>query len=90
MRLALRELTFKYDQGKDVLREQLTMKTSGLTYNARKALMVNIGESAGSEIANLLSQMAAEIEELRRSKVSVTRIVPGSAAETTEFNTEPV
>ena len=66
------------------------MKTSGLTYNARKALMVNIGESAGSEIANLLSQMAAEIEELRRSKVSVTRIVPGGAAEASEFNTEPV
>ncbi len=66
------------------------MKTSGLTYNARKALMVNIGESAGSEIANLLSQMAAEIEELRRTKVSVTRIVPGGAAEPSEFNTEPV
>jgi len=66
------------------------MKTSGLTYNARKALMVNIGESAGSEIANLLSQMAAEIEELRRTKVSVTRIVPGHNAETAEFNTEPV
>ena len=66
------------------------MKTSGLTYNARKALMVNIGESAGTEIANLLSQMAAEIEELRRTKVSVTKIVPGAHPETEEFNTEPV
>ena len=26
------------------------MKTSGLTYNARKALMVNIGESAGQSV----------------------------------------
>ena len=66
------------------------MKSTGLTYNARKALMINIGESAGTEIANLLSQMAAEIEELRRSKVSVTRIVPGNSADTKEYNTEPV
>ena len=66
------------------------MKTTGLTYNARKALMVNIGESAGNEIANLLSQMAAEIEELRRTKVSVTKIVPGGASETADYNTEPV
>ncbi|TWU04546.1 hypothetical protein [Stieleria varia] len=54
------------------------MKTTGLTYNSRKALMNNIGEAAGTEIANLISQMAAEIEELRRTKVSVTRIVPGN------------
>ncbi len=67
------------------------MKTSGLTYNAKKALMVNIGDNAGTEIANLLSQMAAEIEELRRSKVSVTKIVPQSANEPTDIeNTEPV
>ena len=66
------------------------MKTSGLTYNSRKALMVNIGETAGNEIANLISQMAAEIEELRRTKVSVTRIVPGAAPETREYQEEPV
>ena len=66
------------------------MKSTGLTYNSRKALMVNIGESAGEEIANLISQMAAEIEELRRSKVSVTRILPGGTAETTDYIEEPV
>ena len=66
------------------------MKSTGLTYNSRKALMVNIGESAGEEIANLISQMAAAIEELRRSKVSVTRIVPGGTAETTDYIEEPV
>lgn len=38
--------------------------------------MVHIGEAAGSEIANLIQKMAAEIEELRRTKVNVTRIVP--------------
>jgi hypothetical protein len=51
------------------------MKTPGLSYNSRKALIVNIGETAGSEIADLISQMAAEIEELRRTNVDVTRIV---------------
>ena len=39
--------------------------------------MVNIGDSAGAEIADLLQHMALEIEELRRNKVSITRIVPG-------------
>lgn len=53
------------------------MNQDGLSYNARKALMVHVGESAGIEIANLISEMAAEIEELRRTKVNVTKIVPG-------------
>lgn len=53
-----------------------TMKPNGLSYNSRKALMVHIGESAGMEIANLIQKMASEIEELRRTKVNVTRIVP--------------
>lgn len=52
-------------------------RIGGLTYSARKALTVHIGEKAGAEIADLIQQMAAEIEELRRNKVSITRIVPG-------------
>jgi len=48
-----------------------------LSYNARKALMVHIGEKPGAEIADLIQQMATEIDELRRTKVSITRIVPG-------------
>ena len=55
------------------------MKTPGLSYNSRKALIVNIGETAGTEIAELMAQMASEIEELRRSKVNVTRIVPNTS-----------
>ena len=66
------------------------MKNSGLSYNSRKALMVNIGESAGTEIANLISQMAAEIEDLRRSKVSVTKIVPGGSETLDHLVEEPV
>lgn len=66
------------------------MKNPGLSFNSRKALMVNIGESAGTEIANLMAQMAAEIEELRRTKVNVTKIVPGAPEPITHFNEEPV
>ena len=68
------------------------MKRLELSYNARKALMVHVGEAAGTEIANLLQQMAEEIEELRRTKVNVTKIVPGAAAEPVrqEWIEEPV
>jgi hypothetical protein len=51
----------------------------GLSYSARKALAVHVGESAGNEIANLIQRMAAQIEELKRSKVNVTPVVPGGA-----------
>jgi len=57
------------------------MKQYGLSFNSRKALMVNLGDTAGTEIANLISEMAAEIEELRRTKVNITRIVPGAVEE---------
>lgn len=49
----------------------------GLSYSARKALSVQLGESAGNEIANLIQRMAAQIEELKRTKVNVTNIAPG-------------
>jgi hypothetical protein len=58
-------------------RKKSPPRIKGLTYSARKALMVHVGEKAGAEIADLIQQMAAEIEELRRTKVSITRIVPG-------------
>ncbi len=54
----------------------------GLSYNARKALAVHVGESAGNEIANLIQRMAAQIEELKRSKVNVTPVVPGLKRDT--------
>ena len=49
----------------------------GLSYSARKALSVHVGDAAGTEIANLIQRMAAQIEELKRSKVNVTPVVPG-------------
>ncbi|MCA9192802.1 MAG: hypothetical protein KDB03_13595 [Planctomycetales bacterium] len=54
----------------------------GLSYNARKALSVHVGEAAGQEIANLIQRMAAQIEELKRSKVNVTPVVPGARVDT--------
>ncbi len=57
------------------------MSNVGLSYQARKALSVHIGEAAGNEIANLLQRMAAQIEELKRSKVNVTPVVPGLKSE---------
>ncbi len=53
----------------------------GLSYSARKALTVHIGESAGQEIADLLMRMASQIEELQRSKVSITPVIPQSRQE---------
>lgn len=50
-----------------------------LSYSARKALTVHLGESAGNEIASLLQRMAAHIEELKRSKVSVTQVIPSAS-----------
>jgi hypothetical protein len=58
-------------------RKKSAPRVKGLTYSARKALTVHIGEKAGAEIADLIQQMAAEIEELRRTKVSIKRIAPG-------------
>lgn len=66
------------------------MKNRGLSYNSRKALMVNIGENAGSELADLISQLVDEVEELRRTKVSITRIVPGQNDNAREYIEEPV
>ncbi|MCM2373752.1 hypothetical protein [Aporhodopirellula aestuarii] len=66
------------------------MENRGLSYNSRKALMVNIGENAGSELADLLSRLLNEVEELRRTKVSITRIVPSQVEEAKEYIEEPV
>jgi hypothetical protein len=50
-----------------------------LSYSARKALTVHLGEAAGNEIATLLQRMATQIEELKKSKVSVTQVIPSQS-----------
>lgn len=52
-----------------------------LSYNTRKALAVHLGEPAAAEIANLIQRMAAQIDELKRSKVNVTPVVPNMRRE---------
>jgi hypothetical protein len=59
----------------------MSQNNLGLSYNTRKALAVHIGEAASNEIVGLLLQMAAQIEELKRNKVSVTPVIPGPARE---------
>jgi len=54
------------------------MRTPPLTFNTRKSLANHLGESAGSEISNLIMRLIARVEQLERNKVDVTPIVPGS------------
>jgi hypothetical protein len=58
---------------------QMKKDELGLSFSARKALTVHLGEAAGNEIATLLQRMAAQIDELKKGKVSVTQVVPGQA-----------
>ena len=55
------------------------MSDFDLSFNTRKALCVHLGDPAGQELSLLLQRMAARIQELERSKVNVTPIVPGAA-----------
>ena len=54
------------------------MSMNNLSFQTRKALMVQIGEEAGAEIGDLISRLCAEIENLRRTKVDVTELVPSA------------
>ena len=40
----------------------------GLSYSARKALCVQLGDTAGTEIANLVQRLSAQIEELSAAR----------------------
>lgn len=59
----------------------MSKNSMGLSVSARKALQVHVGEAAGAEIANLIQRMALQIEELKRSKVNVTPVVPSGRRE---------
>jgi hypothetical protein len=50
-----------------------------LSNNSRKALCVQVGEVAGSEIANLLQILSERVAQLERSKVSVTHVAPANS-----------
>jgi hypothetical protein len=61
---------------------------NSLSPDSKKALINNIGEAAGTEIANLIAQLVHEVEELRRTKVSVTRLAP--VDDKKDYNKEPI
>ena len=48
------------------------MITAQLTFTTRKALCAELGEPAGTEVANLLQHLLRRIDELERSKVDAT------------------
>ena len=50
-----------------------------LSSSSRKALCVQVGEAAGSEIANLLQILMERVEQLERSKVNVTPVAPANS-----------
>ncbi len=56
------------------------MADLGLSFSSRKALSVHLGESAGTEIANVIQQLVKRIEQLERTKVDITPIVRADAA----------
>ena len=62
----------------------------GLSDRARKALRVHVGEQAGQEIADVIGMLIQRIDDLERTKVSITRIVPGNAGAVREWMDEPV
>lgn len=56
------------------------MDKPALSQNSRKALCVQIGDDAGSEIIKLLQELADKVEQLEHTKVSITAIVPPNSA----------
>jgi hypothetical protein len=50
-----------------------------LSLTSRKALCVQVGENAGSEIALMLQMLAERVDQLERTKVTVTPIAPSNS-----------
>ncbi len=55
-----------------------SMNQSPIAVNTRKCLCNHIGDMAGNELADLILHLASRVEELERSKVDVTPIIPAS------------
>jgi hypothetical protein len=50
-----------------------------ISYGARKALEVQLGEDAGREIVAVLQQLSEAVAALEKKKVDVTPVAPGEA-----------
>jgi len=55
------------------------MSNSQLSFSSRKALCVQLGEAAGTEIADLVQHLIRRVNELERNKVDVTPVVRSAA-----------
>ena len=60
------------------------MRDSKLSFASRKALCVQLGDSAGTEMAGLLNELIDRVEHLERSKVDVTPIIPIARSQSIE------
>ncbi|QDU95631.1 hypothetical protein Pla8534_34470 [Lignipirellula cremea] len=47
------------------------MSENGLSFNARKAMTVHLGEAAGSELSLFLLRLAARVEDLENENQSL-------------------
>ena len=55
------------------------MVKQNLSRGTRKALSVHLGNSAGSEVGELIQQLLDRVEQLERTNVDVTSNVPPEA-----------
>ena len=60
-----------------------------LSFGSRKALSVHLCESAGSELGELIQQLLDRVEQLERTKVDVTPIVPLELATASSDSNSP-
>jgi len=51
--------------------------TNGLSFNTRKALCVQLGEQAGTELGQLLASLAQQIEDLQNENAALRVQVEG-------------
>lgn len=56
-----------------------------LSFNTRKALCNQLGESAGKELADALDRLAARLAAVERDKVDVIRLVPETPQDDTRL-----
>ena len=59
-----------------IYQEEETSMSRNLSFNTRKSLCNQLGDTAGNELADMLQQLMRRIDMLERNKVDVTPIVP--------------
>jgi hypothetical protein len=54
------------------------MHQHALSFNTRKALCLQLGDSAGKELADVLERITSRLDAMDREKVAVIPLVPGN------------